>query len=106
MSGRGCRPRFRARCKEAAPFWVADNVARVNKGASAGLAKCEKEYGTVVTTLSEADIHAWAFALPNIAQEWAKAQDAKGLPGTQILNAWMDEMRAQKQAVVRNWDRE
>jgi TRAP-type C4-dicarboxylate transport system substrate-binding protein len=92
--------------QDATPAWVSENIDRVNKGAKGGLAKCEKEYGTVVTELSSDDVKAWAFALPNIAQEWAKAQDAKGLPGTPILKAWMDEMRAQKQLVVRNWDRE
>ena len=41
---------------------------------------------------------------PPIAMQWAEAQDKKGLPGTPILKAWMDEMRAKNQPVARNWD--
>ena len=56
--------------------------------------------------MSEADRKKWAFRLPNLAQDWAKANDAKGLPASAILKDYMDAMRAGRATSVRNWDRE
>lgn len=44
--------------------------------------------------------------MPNTAQAWAERQDKAGLPGTKMLSSFMDYMRANKQVVVRNWDKE
>ncbi len=46
----------------------------------------------------------WATAMPNIAQEWADQMEAQGLPGKEILSAYMDEMRKSGADPVRNWD--
>jgi TRAP-type C4-dicarboxylate transport system substrate-binding protein len=92
--------------REGADAWARDNDKRIKAGSEAGRQRCEKEHGFKVTDLSAADRKAWAFALPNVAQNWAKRQDAVKLPGTKMLAAWMDFMRSKKQAVVRNWDRE
>jgi TRAP-type C4-dicarboxylate transport system substrate-binding protein len=43
--------------------------------------------------------------MPNIAQAWAKQNDAKGLPATQILKQYMDLMRARGAKPVRDWDK-
>ncbi|MGE3936243.1 MAG: TRAP transporter substrate-binding protein DctP, partial [Rhodospirillaceae bacterium] len=48
----------------------------------------------------------WASMMPNIAKEWAADMDKQGLPGTKILSAYMDEVRASGEPVVRNWDKE
>ena len=51
----------------------------------------------------------WANALPNVAKEWAQRTDARGLPGTRLVKAYMDELRklpgADKE-IARSWDRE
>ena len=48
----------------------------------------------------------WASAMPNIAKEWAERIDAPGLPGTEVLSAYMNEMRSAGAEPVRNWDQE
>ncbi|MGE0062173.1 MAG: C4-dicarboxylate TRAP transporter substrate-binding protein [Xanthobacteraceae bacterium] len=48
----------------------------------------------------------WAFAMPNIAKEWAASMEKQGIPGNQALKALMDEARSAGIKPVRNWDRE
>jgi len=86
--------------------WVTENVKRVNDGAKSGLARCEAEFGTKVTKASDAERLAWAKALPPLGKQWAEARNAAGQPGTEILKAWMGEMRAANQPIARQWDRE
>jgi TRAP-type C4-dicarboxylate transport system substrate-binding protein len=59
-----------------------------------------------IVEFSQPQREQWAKALPNIAQDWAKAADKQGLPGTQILKEYMDVMRANKQPIARHWDKE
>ena len=47
-----------------------------------------------------------AALLPNFALEWARTADAKGLPGTQTLKAYMEISRAEGVAHARAWDKE
>ncbi len=86
--------------------WHAANVKKLAAGAKFGLERCKKEFKTKVTTMTEADRKKWAFRLPNLAQDWAKANDAKGLPASAILKDYMNAMRAGGATPVRNWDRE
>ena len=44
--------------------------------------------------------------MPNIAKDWAAELDKQNLPGTKMVNAYMDKMRAAKQPIVRQWDKE
>lgn len=44
-------------------------------------------------------------AMPNIAQQWARENDAKGLPASQVLKEYMDLMRARGAKPVRDWDK-
>ena len=92
--------------KEAATTWSVGANKGVLGGAKWGLGVCEKKYGQVTYSLTAEQKRKWAFAIPNIAQQWAKRQDKAGLPGTKMLSEWMNYMRDNKQLVVRNWDRE
>ncbi len=48
-----------------------------------------------------------AFAIAAAARaNWAGERNRAGQQGTAILKAWMDEMRANIQPIVRPWDRE
>ena len=47
----------------------------------------------------------WASAMPNIAKEWAERADKDKLPGSKILAAYMDAMRAAGAKPVRDWDK-
>ena len=70
-----------------------------------GLEAYKEANGTFVD-VSDATRRAWAKNMPNIAKRWAEDHDKQGLPGTQVLAAYMDAMRAEKQPVLRNWDKE
>jgi TRAP-type transport system periplasmic protein len=65
-----------------------------------------KKGGVTTTAIAPAERARWAKTLPNLAQEWAAARDKEGLPGTEILKAFMDEMRGRHIAIARNWDKE
>ncbi len=68
-----------------------------------------KKKGIIVSDLSPQERKRWASAMPNVAKEWAQRTDARGLPGTRLIKAYMDELRkipgADKE-IARNWDRE
>ena len=58
--------------------------------------------GTIVEM--DADARAqWAGSMPNIALEWAAGLDAKGEPGTDMLNAYMAKLDASGYTPVRDW---
>ena len=95
-----------AAIKEATASWSTATNKRIVGGAKWGQGVCEKKYGQTTHALTAEEKKTWAFALPNIAQAWAKRQDKAGLPGTKMLASYMDDMRANKQIVTRNWDRE
>jgi len=86
--------------------WHETNNKKLLAGAAWGIARCQKEFNTKVTTMSDADRKKWAFALPNLAKNWAKKNDAKGLPASAILKDYMNAMRAGGATPVRNWDKE
>jgi len=78
---------------------------RAVKNAEGAYADFKKKGGEIVE-MSEAARTAWAKSMPNIAKEWAADLDKQGLPGTKMLTAYMDKMRAAKQPIIRHWDRE
>ncbi len=47
----------------------------------------------------------WIQGLPNLAGDWVKANEARGLKAKEVLSAYMDAMRARGVKPVRNWDR-
>ncbi len=63
-----------------------------------------KKAGGTVHELSKAERSQWANALPNMAQEWAAGLDKEGMNGTDMLNYYMNAMRAAKQPIERQWD--
>ncbi len=80
--------------------------------AKAAVADADKAYanykarGGTIIQMSPAARAAWANSMPNIAKDWAAGLDKKGLPGTKLVAAYMDKMRAAKQPIMRHWDRE
>lgn len=95
-----------AAMNEAADVWSRGANKMILGGAKWGLGLCEEKYGQTTHVLSAEEKKKWAFALPNIAKQWAERQDKAGLPGTKMLASWMDFMRDKKQLVLRDWDRE
>jgi TRAP-type mannitol/chloroaromatic compound transport system substrate-binding protein len=83
-----------------------DEYARGEKAAEQQvIAQMEKD-GLKVVAVSPAERKRWAMMMPNIAKEWAEGLDKKGLPGSKVLAAYMDELRAAKVPLVREWDKE
>ena len=79
------------------------------KAAMADAAKAYERYkkaGGTIIQVSDADRAKWANKMPNIGKEWAADLDKQGLPGTKLLSAYMDKMRAAKEPILRQWDKE
>lgn len=84
------------------PGWqVATDKIRMKK-----FAGIMKKKGVKFGGLSPEERLRWANTLPNIATEWAKRQDKKGLPGSAVLAAYMGELRAMNVKMLREWDKE
>ncbi len=81
--------------------WQAD----VDRQRDAHFVELMKKDGVHFGELSDEARRQWAMTLPNIAQEWAKGLDKRGLPGTKVLTAYMDELRARHIGVAREWDK-
>ena len=76
------------------------------EGAAGGVERCVKEYKTVVSPMSDSERKKWAMGLPPLALDWAKLQNGRGYPASAILTKYMDHMRANKQPLLRQWDKE
>jgi TRAP-type C4-dicarboxylate transport system substrate-binding protein len=48
----------------------------------------------------------WVAALPPLGRMWASAREAEGYAGTEILSAYMDNLRAAGAKPKRDWDRD
>lgn len=86
--------------------WDTEQTKLLLAGAKTGVDTCKEKYKLAIRTLSPDDARKWAMGLAPLGLEWAKEMDAAGRPGLKYLTAYMDLMRAAKQPVVRNWDRE
>ncbi|MDA9909422.1 C4-dicarboxylate TRAP transporter substrate-binding protein [Gammaproteobacteria bacterium] len=81
---------------------VADELAvRYENGLAAMAAD-----GAIVTELSEVEKTRWIEQLPNIAGRWADAAAARGYPAREVLEAYMNAIRAAGAQPRRQWDQE
>ncbi|MDF2374371.1 MAG: C4-dicarboxylate TRAP transporter substrate-binding protein [Rhizobiaceae bacterium] len=80
-----------------------DQVANVAMDRAASSLDAFKAAGGTVVVLPQDQRAAWADAMPNIAEEWAAALDKKGAPGTAMLGAYMDKLKAAGAEPVRDW---
>jgi TRAP-type C4-dicarboxylate transport system substrate-binding protein len=60
--------------------------------------------GGTIHVMSAEERAAWAKGLPNLAKEWAASMDSKGKPGSKLLAAYMDALRAGGEKPLRDWD--
>lgn len=68
--------------------------------------KAMEKAGTTVIAPSAAERKRWAETLPPMAIAWAKDMEAKGLPGRQVVEAYMAALRKRGVQLVRDWDKE
>jgi len=62
--------------------------------------------GGNVSKLDEVERAKWVSVLPNVPLEWATQQDKAGLPGTELLTAFMEALREAGQNPPRAWEKE
>jgi len=62
--------------------------------------------GATITDVSPEFRAQWAAGMDNVAKQWAAQLDGAGKPGTKVLQAYMDAMRADGAEPVRDWDKE
>lgn len=80
-----------------------DHVAGVAMDRAATSLKAYVDAGGTVVELSEEQRTAWADKIPDIAAEWASTLDAKGEPGSKMLRAYMDKLKAAGFMPARDW---
>lgn len=83
-----------------------DRLAKIATEEGASSVADYVKAGGKVTDLPAAERSKWAKELPNLAKEWAAGLDKDGAQGTEMLKYYMDAMRAAKQPIERQWDRE
>jgi len=90
--------------REESAKWV-DALIRIDEKKVTKFAGIMKKQGVKFSKLPEAERKKWAISMPNIAKEWAARLDKKGLPGTKLMNNYMNELRARNIGVARHWDK-
>jgi len=83
-----------------------DELARETDRRSAASRLRYQQEGGQIIALTDEQRRQWAMGLPNIAQDWARDMEARGLPGSEILQDYMNIMREHDQPIMRHWDRE
>lgn len=89
--------------KDSADAYKAAYLDDLDKAVTAGLAKM-KEQGATITEVDQSVRQEWAAGMDNVAQTWARQLDGEGKPGTEVLKAYMDAIRAAGGKPVRDWD--
>lgn len=59
--------------------------------------------GATVSELPAAERQRWADTIPNVAQTWATDLQGKGVPGTEILKAYMEGLKKSGAQLPRDW---
>ncbi len=61
--------------------------------------------GATVTQMSDAERTRWLDGMPNIAQRWVEATEARGYPAGEVLEAYIDAVRERGGEPLRDWTR-
>ena len=61
--------------------------------------------GATIIDFPAAERKKWVDALPDLAGDWVKRNEAKGLPAKAVLSAFMDGVRKRGGKPGRNWDK-
>ena len=72
----------------------------------AGAFKAMEAGGAQISEMSEEERSNWANTLPNIAMDWAKDLDGKGIPGTVVLTTYINHLKDAGVALPRDWSAE
>ena len=83
-----------------------DHVAGIAMDRAAASEAAYTEAGGTIVDVPAADRAAWANAMPNVAQEWAKNLNGKGEAGSDMLAAYLGKLEAAGFTGVRDWTAE
>ena len=61
------------------------------------------EQGAVEHRLSPEERLRWAQALPDFAADWVARAEARGLPGQETLDAWIEKQQSNGVELIRDW---
>ena len=61
--------------------------------------------GATISEFPAEERQKWVTALPDLAGDWVKRNEAKGLPAKAVLSAFMDGVRKRGGKPARNWDK-
>ena len=67
--------------------------------------KIMAKQGATITEFPAAERQKWVDVLPDLAGDWVKRNEAKGLPAKAVLSAFMDGVRKRGGKPARNWDK-
>ena len=81
--------------------WYLSALETAVERAFAGMA----ENGAVIADAPGEMRAQWAAGMDNAAREWAERLDARGQPGSEVLELYMSAMRAAGATPLRDWDR-
>ncbi|MEO3386511.1 C4-dicarboxylate TRAP transporter substrate-binding protein [Mesorhizobium sp. CAU 1741] len=77
-------------------------IAEQNARVEAALKQME-DGGATITELSDEERAKWAAALPQIADVWAKNADGQGLAGSEVLEAYIGQLKDAGVSLARDW---
>ncbi len=71
----------------------------------ASLAKLLPAKGAKISIPNPEERKRWAMNMDNVAQDWVKEQEAKGVPAREMLAKFMSEVRKRGGKPLRDWDK-
>ncbi len=83
-----------------------DHVGKAALAKASGSYEAYKSGGGTIIQMSADERDQWVKTMPNVAKDWSESLEKKGIPGKAVLKAYMDEMRANDQPILREWDKE
>ncbi len=95
-------PEVQAAIREAGSAWTAQ-YAKAQAAAARTLLQNMVAAGAKVSDLSEAERKRWADALQPVGRTWAADAQSKGLPGNQVLDAYVGALRKAGAKMPRDW---
>jgi TRAP-type C4-dicarboxylate transport system substrate-binding protein len=97
-------PELQAAVREAGDAWTAA-YAQAQSAAAATLLQNMVAAGAKVSDLSDAERKRWADALSPVGKTWAADAQSKGLPGNEVLNAYMGALSKSGTKLPRDWSK-
>jgi TRAP-type C4-dicarboxylate transport system substrate-binding protein len=58
-----------------------------------------------IVPMPDGELVKWVNKMPNIASEWAEPLDARGIPATEFIAAYMQALRDRGETPARDWDK-